>query len=1003
MQSADLHGWAPPHSTTVIDLEEHATGVQTIPAPSSSSLPYYGIDTSIDGYRSKKRKIERACDFCRRRKTKCDGPKMQGNVCTNCQQNSRSCTYLEGSKPRGPRRRQYVTGLEDRVEKIEALLRRLRPEADFSAELGPPVVRDSWKSDSSAVHTTLERPSAPSKTPVTSSSRIRVSEARPLEQNTNSPPPRGLKFLSHVLEPSHNAVASAGSPSTGSYETSDSGSSDGEDIDNGLIEEMKNLSIKWLKPRDGPKHVSGTQWRFHGKSSLFKWGSSQEPWRTGSEEAAGGGSHRRPHFWKTLPWEIAWEGHQEPSVVPDFITTNLPPLDLADHLIDIFFRHKNSLFPLLHRPTFERQWRQGLHKTDLWFACMCMALFGVASRFSDDPRVLGKPPKGEPGDQELWSWAGWKFIEVAMEGHRQRRSVFLPVDLFEVQSFVLLALYLRGSAAHAESWTDIGIGLRKAQDVGANRRKVYGRKPTVEEELWKRAYWHLVTLDRIGSMLAGRPCASREEDLDLDLPLEVDDEYWENDNPELAFQQPCSKPSTVSAFVYWIKLSQIAAFALRTLYALGASKEPLGLVGPGWREEVVAQVNDALTDWVDNLPEHLHQPSLHVARGYYVLQITVYRPFIPANRRYDSPEAGDFPLSALSICVNAAKAGTQLLELQARIQGSITNMIHFSFVFAGVLLVNLWTQIAKEDAQTSGHMYRIYLPLKEDISRVKRILEDLAPRWHLAKEASQDIENSLPSYIPSHKGPLPEQDPIGQDGTMNILSSQHGILENPLYVQEHAPSLYHADHPHRAHSRPSINILSPSSSMLPLYSGAYNNSAPALIPHSGEATPLWTLSDLPSSSRRFVCPEPHSTHEEWFPEQAQVPLRHPRSTSHLRSTYNDLAYSTDPAYIHTDTGVLPSGEIVLRDPSTIRGFDPGNMGSQTQTACVKREHPDDGQPMHLFPVEYRQAPSSSASEYIAPPEMLTRQASMPNPEQYSGQWSRSNYRWEQWRVHGYSS
>ena len=53
--------------------------------------------------------------------------------------------------------------------------------------------------------------------------------------------------------------------------------------------------------------------------------------------------------------------------------------------------------------------------------------------------------------------------------------------------------------------------------------------------------------------------------LDLDLPLEVDDEYWENDDPEMAFRQPEGKPALVSAFVKWIKLSHIIAYALKTL------------------------------------------------------------------------------------------------------------------------------------------------------------------------------------------------------------------------------------------------------------------------------------------------------------------------------------------------------------------------------------------------------------------------------------------------------
>ena len=52
------------------------------------------------------------------------------------------------------------------------------------------------------------------------------------------------------------------------------------------------------------------------------------------------------------------------------------------------------------------------------------------------------------------------------------------------------------------------------------------------------------------------------------MPLEVDDEYWENENPELAFKQPPGKPSTVSFFMHWVKLARIAAHALRTLVSV---------------------------------------------------------------------------------------------------------------------------------------------------------------------------------------------------------------------------------------------------------------------------------------------------------------------------------------------------------------------------------------------------------------------------------------------------
>lgn len=58
----------------------------------------------------------------------------------------------------------------------------------------------------------------------------------------------------------------------------------------------------------------------------------------------------------------------------------------------------------------------------------------------------------------------------------------------------------------------------------------------------------------------------RSSSFDVDFPLEVDDEYWENPlDPERAFVQPPDKPSTASFFVSYLRLNQILGFILRTI------------------------------------------------------------------------------------------------------------------------------------------------------------------------------------------------------------------------------------------------------------------------------------------------------------------------------------------------------------------------------------------------------------------------------------------------------
>jgi hypothetical protein len=55
------------------------------------------------------------------------------------------------------------------------------------------------------------------------------------------------------------------------------------------------------------------------------------------------------------------------------------------------------------------------------------------------------------------------------------------------------------------------------------------------------------------------------DSFDVDLPIACDDEYWLHPDPEQAFKQPPDKPSRTIYFNYLLRLSQIHAFALRTL------------------------------------------------------------------------------------------------------------------------------------------------------------------------------------------------------------------------------------------------------------------------------------------------------------------------------------------------------------------------------------------------------------------------------------------------------
>jgi hypothetical protein len=87
------------------------------------------------------------------------------------------------------------------------------------------------------------------------------------------------------------------------------------------------------------------------------------------------------------------------------------------------------MFPLLHRPTFVRHFEGGLYERDIWFACTCMSVFALASRYTNDVRVLLDEPVETPPDEHdkhtQWQTAGFKYYSPILG----KLMIFLVVPM----------------------------------------------------------------------------------------------------------------------------------------------------------------------------------------------------------------------------------------------------------------------------------------------------------------------------------------------------------------------------------------------------------------------------------------------------------------------------------------------------------------------------------------------------------------------------------------------
>ncbi|KAJ7282949.1 fungal-specific transcription factor domain-containing protein [Mycena rebaudengoi] len=363
-----------------------------------------------------------------------------------------------------------------------------------------------------------------------------------------------------------------------------------------------------------------------------------------------------------------------------------PPPDLIVSLVHHYFSEINCYFPLLHKPTFESKLADDFHFKDNGFACTLLMVCSLGSRFSEDPRVL------LDGSDDRYS-AGWKW-------HKQVRVIpehliFKPT-VYELQTIALSSMFLTGMSP--ASWNLVGFGLRRAVDVGAHRRRTQPR-PTSDNEHWKRAFWVLLVFDGLIGTTMGRPVTLNHHDFDQDLPLEVDDIYWDHPEPQ-SFRQPDGEPSEMAFFNCHAKLIQIQSSITITIYSPRRPRDLYNLSEPPTDAQAVSAFDSALNSWLSEVPEHLlwdpqRKNELHLRQSallfgwYHHVQIMLHRPYIPGPQTPTHPNA----LPSLTICTNAARSVAHIVDaLGQRNVEPHHNLLWSTFTSALVLLLNTWSR-----------------------------------------------------------------------------------------------------------------------------------------------------------------------------------------------------------------------------------------------------------------------------------------------------------------------
>ncbi|KAJ5691889.1 hypothetical protein N7462_001312 [Penicillium macrosclerotiorum] len=206
---------------------------------------------------------------------------------------------------------------------------------------------------------------------------------------------------------------------------------------------------------------------------------------------------------------------------PTPVTSDLPPKEVADALVDIYLRTYETIYRVLHIPSFKRDydalWLPGkIHDTA--FLVQLKLIFAIGATMYDDHFTLRTSAIRWVHEAQTWS----------SEPEFKSR---LTIQFLQTSILLLLARESVGVDGSL-TWISVGNVMRTAMHMGLHRDPLVQAKRTLFSSEMRRRLWNtIVELALQTSMESGGPPLLSMEDFDTQPPGNFDDDQIESEDP----------------------------------------------------------------------------------------------------------------------------------------------------------------------------------------------------------------------------------------------------------------------------------------------------------------------------------------------------------------------------------------------------------------------------------------------------------------------------------------
>ncbi|KAJ5667001.1 C6 transcription factor [Penicillium longicatenatum] len=378
----------------------------------------------------------------------------------------------------------------------------------------------------------------------------------------------------------------------------------------------------------------------------------------------------------------------------------VPPRPLADKLLDTYMRVAHPYIPILNRPLFCSQYERFFDRPNLpgdkWMAILNI-VFAIAATYAHTTELDWR---GDPKDHLLYLT---RARMLSMSGD----EVFRHPDLQQVQVEGLMAFYLLSTDQIHRAWRMSALAIRSAVALGINLKSCNPMITNISKEVRNRVWWSLITIENKLSLMTGRPncisvsmCASPlplpfdEQDLDqepatslLNNPQTREGQINEAMSSSYFRMGPSARSrnerhtpsppawlhslpvSTGLYFLYSCDLTLLVQELLDRVYAADAVHQP-------WKDlkNRIDEIRERVDMWLGSLPPDLDFTRLNdyrqapeektrLAFQYYSARIILGRPCICRQHKEMSHNTNEEYCFTRFMAVSAIKSAIQMAHL----------------------------------------------------------------------------------------------------------------------------------------------------------------------------------------------------------------------------------------------------------------------------------------------------------------------------------------------------